>query len=133
MPQAYVAALQHPAHVHTICEEYRAAADIDREHDKADLDAGRRIACPFLVLWSDRGGLASWYEDAGGPLGHWQRWARDVRGQAVPAGIFFPEEMPRLTADIIGAFLPGGSAGPASLIKPRAARTPASLSFAGTR
>jgi haloacetate dehalogenase len=54
---AYVEALRDPAHVHAICEEYRAAAGIDREHDEADRAAERRIACPLLALWSDNGGL----------------------------------------------------------------------------
>jgi len=66
---AYVDALRDPDHVHIICEEFRAAAGIDCEHDKADLNAGRQIECPSLVLWSNQGGLASLYEDAGGPLG----------------------------------------------------------------
>lgn len=104
---AYVDALRDPAHVHAICEEYRAAAGVDREDDKADLDAGRRIGCPVLALWSDRGALASWYEDAGGPLGVWRHWARDARGRAVSGGHFFPEERPGLTAELTGAFLKG--------------------------
>lgn len=103
--QAYVDALRDPARVHAICEEYRAAASIDRVHDKADLDAGRQITCPLLVLWSDRGGLANWYDDAGGPLGLWQRWAVSVEGQAISAGHFFPEEEPFVTAKLIGHFL----------------------------
>jgi len=103
--EAYADAIRDPARVHAICEEYRAAAGLDREHDKADLDAGRRIACPLLALWSDRGALAHWYEDAGGPLGLWRRWADNVRGQAIPAGHFFPEEEPSMTANLIGKFL----------------------------
>jgi haloacetate dehalogenase len=103
--QAYTDALHDPARVHAICEEYRAAASVDREHDKADLDAGRRILCPLLVLWSDRGGLAHWYETDGGPIGLWKRWADDVRGQAICAGHFFPEEAPSLTAGLIDEFL----------------------------
>ena len=47
---AYVQALRDPAQVHAICEEYRAAATLDREHDKADSLEGRRIACPLLAL-----------------------------------------------------------------------------------
>src|SRR5438093_43611 len=47
---AYVRALRHPGHAHAICEEYRAAASLDREHDRADRAARRRIACPLLVL-----------------------------------------------------------------------------------
>jgi len=107
--EAYVAALGDPAHVHAICEEYRAAAGIDREIDRVDWETGRRIRCPLLALWSDKGGLAEWYGDAGGPLGIWRRWAEDVHGHAVSGGHFFPEEQPDATADAISAFLRGGA------------------------
>ena len=106
--QAYVAALSDPAHAHAICEEYRAAAGIDRDIDRADLEARRRIRCPLLALWSDKGGLAAWYKDVGGPLGIWSRWAEDVQGHAVSGGHFFPEEQPEATASAITAFLHGG-------------------------
>ena len=58
---AYVEALRDAAHAHAICEEYRAAATIDREHDRADRASGRRIGCPLLALWSARGALDTWY------------------------------------------------------------------------
>ena len=45
---AYIDALRDPARVHAICEEYRAAATLDHEHDAEDRRAGRRIACPCL-------------------------------------------------------------------------------------
>ncbi|YBV97920.1 alpha/beta hydrolase [Phyllobacteriaceae bacterium JZ32] len=102
---AYVEALSDPAHVHAICEEYRAAASLDREHDAADLAAGRRITCPTLALWSAEGGLAKWYADEGGPLRLWRDWADDVRGGPIPGGHFFPEERPRETAAALAAFL----------------------------
>lgn len=89
---AYVDALADPARVHAICEEYRAAASIDRDHDRADRAAGRRIACPVLCLWSGTGGLATWYAADGGPLGVWRRWADAVDGAAIDGGHFFPEE-----------------------------------------
>lgn len=107
--EAYVAALSDPSHVHAICEEYRAAAGIDREIDRADLETRRRIRCPLLALWSDKGGLAAWYGDTGGPLGIWRRWAEDVHGHAVSGGHFFPEEQPEATADAISAFLRRGA------------------------
>ena len=101
---AYVEALRDAAHVHAICEEYRAGGTLDRAHDHADRAAGRRIACPVLALWGDSGPLATWYEDAGGPLGLWREWARDVQGHGVRAGHFFPEEIPADTAELLGRF-----------------------------
>ena len=100
----YLAQLQNPDHVHAICEEYRAAAGIDREHDHADRTAGRRIACPVLVLWSGTGPLASWYLDDGGPLELWRELTSDVTGYPVAGGHFFPEEHPTDTAEALATF-----------------------------
>lgn len=102
--EAYIAALRDPAHAHAICEEYRAAAGIDRAHDRADLAAGRRIVCPVLVLWARGGALDGWYEDAGGPLALWRDWAEDLRGHAVDGGHFFPEAAPEETAAALTRF-----------------------------
>jgi len=101
---AYIDALRDPARVHAICEEYRAAATLDHEHDLADRQAGRRIACPVLVLWSGRGPLATWYAEVGGPLALWRAWANDVHGGPLDAGHFFPEEIPQQTADELSGF-----------------------------
>ncbi|HZP76700.1 MAG TPA: alpha/beta hydrolase [Pseudolabrys sp.] len=102
--EAYIAALRDPAHVHAICEEYRAAVTLDHEHDAADRQAGRRIACPVLVLWSGHGPLSSWYAADGGPLALWRDWAAEVEGKAVDGGHFFPEEYPEQTAAELDAF-----------------------------
>jgi len=101
---AYVRALRHPGHAHAICEEYRAAATIDREHDRADRARGRRIVCPLLVLWSSQGALGSWYVEESGPVGLWRAWGDDVRGSALEAGHFFPEEAPEQTANALNSF-----------------------------
>jgi haloacetate dehalogenase len=101
---AYVQALREPGHAHAICEEYRAAASIDREHDRADHAAGRRIVCPVLALWSASGPLASWYVAESGPLALWRAWCDDVQGEAVAGGYFFPEEMPDATAQALRRF-----------------------------
>jgi haloacetate dehalogenase len=100
----YIEALRDADHVHAICEEYRAAATIDREHDEADLNSGRRIACPTLALWSLRGPLGTWYEDAGGPDGIWREWCISVRGEPMRGGHFFPEEHPADTASALEQF-----------------------------
>jgi haloacetate dehalogenase len=102
--QAYIEALNDPAHIHAICEEYRAAVTVDYEHDKDDMNHSRRINCPVLVLWSDSGPLSRWYEFQGGPMAIWRRWADDVKGHAMRAGHFFPEEMPAETAKILHQF-----------------------------
>jgi haloacetate dehalogenase len=101
---AYVAALSDDQHVHAICEEYRAAATIDRAHDTADRQAGRRIRCPLLALWSGRGPLSCWYAGEGGPLSVWRELADEVTGGPVDGGHFFPEEHPLETASTLGAF-----------------------------
>jgi haloacetate dehalogenase len=102
---AYVHALSDPGHVHAICEEYRAAATIDREHDHEDMKAARRISCPLLALWSEAGGLNTWYRDEGGPLGIWRSLAADVQGGPVAGGHFFPEENPADIASRLRGFL----------------------------
>jgi haloacetate dehalogenase len=101
---AYVEALRNPGHAHAICEEYRAAATIDYEHDRADRASGRRIACPLLALWSAKGPLDTWYVEEGGPIALWRAWGDDVRGRALNAGHFFPEEAPEQTADALNRF-----------------------------
>jgi haloacetate dehalogenase len=59
--EQYVSTYREPARVHGICEEYRAAATIDFEHDRADKEASRRIECPMLHLWAEGGPLDTFY------------------------------------------------------------------------
>lgn len=101
---AYVAALRDPAHIHAICEEYRAAATLDWQHDESDRAAARRITCPVLALWSARGALDTWYSDLGGPLAIWRSWGEDVEGHAIDGGHFFPEEAFLETAEALRRF-----------------------------
>jgi haloacetate dehalogenase len=101
----YVDALRSREAVHAICEEYRAAATLDREHDEADRRAGRTITCPVLALWSEGSALDTWYADAGGPLGILRGWAPDVSGRAVRGGHFFPEQNPDETIAALREFL----------------------------
>jgi haloacetate dehalogenase len=87
----YLAALKDPATVTAICEDYRAAATIDLEHDRASRAAGQKIACPLLVLWGARGRIPQWYD----PLALWRRYAGGpVQGAGVPSGHYLPEEAP---------------------------------------
>ena len=101
---AYVQALREPAHAHAICEEYRAAATVDREHDRTDRARGRRIVCPLLALWSARGALDTWYVEESGPIALWRAWCDEVQGRPLDAGHFFPEEIPAETAEALNRF-----------------------------
>jgi haloacetate dehalogenase len=96
----YIRCFSDPAAIHASCEDYRAGATVDDEHDAADL-GHRKIACPLLVLWGDRG-IAQEAED---PLAAWRPWADDARGQGIPAGHFLPEEAPAETLAALDAFL----------------------------
>ena len=103
--EEYVSTYHDPARVHGICEEYRAAATIDVEHDRADVEASKRIECPMLHLWAENGPLDTFYLKDGGPLGIWRQWAPRVQGQAMKGGHFFPEENPDDTAVLVRQFL----------------------------
>jgi haloacetate dehalogenase len=94
----YIRCFSDPATIHASCEDYRAGATVDLEHDTADF--GRRmIDCPLFVLWSQR--LGSRQRD---PLATWRQWASDVRGQALACGHFIPEEAPQETASALLEF-----------------------------
>jgi haloacetate dehalogenase len=103
--EEYVSTYRDPARVHGICEEYRAAATIDVEHDRADKEASRRIECPMLHLWAEGGPLDTFYGKDGGPLGIWRQWATRAHGQAMKGGHFFPEENSDHTAVLVKQFL----------------------------
>jgi len=93
----YVSTYRDPARVHGICEEYRAAATIDVEHDQAD--------CPMLHPWAEGGPLDTFYEKDGGPLGIWRQWEPQVHGQAMKGSHIFPEENPEDTVVLVKRFL----------------------------
>ena len=103
--EEYVSTYRDPARVRGICEEYRAAATTDIEHDRADKQASMRIECPALHLWAEGGPLDTFYAKDGGPLGIWRQWAPRVQGQAMKGGHFFPEENPDDTAALVKRFL----------------------------
>lgn len=95
----YLRCFRNPATIHGICEDYRAGATIDCEHD--DADRGRnRIACQLLALWGGRGKLEAWYD----VLAVWREWADDVRGRALDCGHYLPEEAPDETYQELRAF-----------------------------
>ncbi len=96
---AYKAAFRDPATIHASCEDYRAAAGIDLEHDRADL--GRKLACPLLVLWGAEGVVARTYD----VLALWRERAEQVTGEPLPCGHYLAEEEPAETLRLLLKFL----------------------------
>jgi len=89
-----------PETIHATCEDYRAAASIDLEHDDADVAAGRKVTCPLLVLWGDKGVVHRCFD----PVNDWRAVAVDVRGRALPSGHYLAEEAPEETLAELLAF-----------------------------
>jgi haloacetate dehalogenase len=102
--EEYVRALRDPETIHATCEDYRAAATLDYEHDAEDRETGRRISCPVLALWGRRGFLEGHYDT----LEVWRAWADDVRGRALDSGHYIPEEAPEETLSEIREFFREG-------------------------
>lgn len=97
----YVRCFADPEAIRASCDDYRAAAGIDLAHDAAD--AGRRIACPLLVLWGEKGFVGRTYD----LLDVWGEKAADVRGSGLPCGHFLPEEAPGDVARHLTEFIAG--------------------------
>ena len=78
----------------SICEDYRASAGIDLEHDRADVAAGRRLTQPLHVLWGQYGAVGRCFD----VLALWRERATLVTGEALPCGHYLAEELPEAVA-----------------------------------
>lgn len=85
-----------PETIRATCEDYRAAATIDIQHDNED--DGRKLTCPLLVLWGANGAIERHFDC----LALWAERATDVRGHALPGGHYLAEEVPE---DVLDEFL----------------------------
>jgi haloacetate dehalogenase len=97
----YLRCFANPETIRAICDEYRAGAGIDLEHDRAD--RARKITMPLLVLWGRSSGQGSGYD----MLAVWRDHANDVRGQAIDSGHFLPEDAPDPTHEALRDFFKG--------------------------
>ena len=84
----YLRCFSNPDTIHASCEDYRASASIDLEHDAADAD--RKLTMPLLALWGEDGMVGNKYD----MLAAWRDVAENVSGFAVPGGHYLPEEAP---------------------------------------
>lgn len=100
--QSYRDSFNDPSRIHAACEDYRAGATTDLDHDKADRDAGRTISCPVLALWGEAGIPAR----GASPLEIWREtFAPGAQGRAIESGHFLPEENPAATLAALTPFL----------------------------
>jgi haloacetate dehalogenase len=100
----YLGAVRDPEMIRGMCEDYRAAATIDLEHDRASRDAGERISCPLLVLWGRKAKIEAWYDAPN----IWRAYcSAAVRGAAVDSGHYLAEEAPAEVLAQLKAFLSG--------------------------
>jgi haloacetate dehalogenase len=84
----YLRCFSNPDTIHASCEDYRASASVDLEHDAAD--ANLKLTMPLLALWGANGMVGNKYD----MLAAWRDVAENVFGFAVPGGHYLPEEAP---------------------------------------
>jgi haloacetate dehalogenase len=97
----YLRCLKLPGAATGICEDYRASAGIDLTHDKADIEIGKKVTCPLLVLWGQKGTVGRCFE----PLVEWGKVADRVMGSSLPSGHYIPEEAPELLVEYVLDFM----------------------------
>jgi haloacetate dehalogenase len=90
---------RNPDCIRAMCNDYRAAIDVDWDHDKADLS--RRISCPALVLYGDDGAMAKLMDVPATWTDHLSR----MEYAAIEGGHFFPDQSPQATQGALTAFL----------------------------
>ena len=88
----YLDAFANPEMIHASCEDYRAAASIDIEHDNADL--GKKLKMPILTLWAKHGVIETCFNG----LNLWRMRAKKVEGEALDATHYMAEEKPEEVA-----------------------------------
>lgn len=95
----YIRCFADPKTIHATCEDYRAAAGIDLEHDRKDLD--HPVTCPLYILWGRRGIIGKLFD----VLTPWRRVATNVSGKGLDCGHYLAEEAPEETRAEIEWFL----------------------------
>jgi len=96
--------------VHATCEDYRAAASIDLEHDRESLAANHLLSVPLRVLYGAQGIMPTLNKDRGGVVGTWKdvtvpELKESVTGKALACGHYLPEELPEETQEEILTFM----------------------------
>lgn len=99
--EAYLQASTTSEAITAMCECFRAGISCDCEDDRADLAASRKIQCPTLVLWGEKGVVGRYFD----MREVWQRWTHSVSFAPIPCGHFIPEEEAEIATNVISDFL----------------------------
>jgi haloacetate dehalogenase len=100
----YLAAVKTPEMIRGMCEDYRAAASIDLEHDRKSRAGRQKIQCPMLVLWGAKGKIPQWYD----ALAIWRQYCTaEVSGGPVASGHYLAEETPEAVIGALQGFFAG--------------------------
>ena len=91
----YERCIQIPGSAVSLCEDYRASATIDLDHDRADVAGGYKILQPLRVLWGEHGSVGKCFNVPA----LWRERAFDVSAQPLPCGHYIAEEVPALLLD----------------------------------
>jgi len=89
----YLDAFKKADTIHSSCEDYRAAASIDIEHDNED--KGKKLSMPMLALWAKQGVIETCFD----ALKLWRLRADQVEGEALQSGHYMAEEIPNEVAN----------------------------------
>jgi haloacetate dehalogenase len=95
----YLRTMTDPATIHAMCEDYRAGASIELEHDAADIR--KKIQCPLRVLWAEKGAMGRLYD----VMKIWGERGRKVSGRALPGGHNLQEDVPDMVVEEILALV----------------------------
>ena len=86
------------AAIHASCEDYRASAGIDLQHDEQDMH--QKVKAPLLTLWGEKGFVGKKYD----LVSIWKERAEAVQGYGLPSGHYLPEEAPEQTLQALQQF-----------------------------
>jgi len=95
----YLRTFRMPETIHATCEDYRAGSSIDLAHDDADLQ--RKVSCPVLALWAEKGAMDRQYK----VLDTWKERCASVSGKPLPSSHFIAEQVPEMLLSELGTFL----------------------------
>ena len=97
--ECYLKCFKQPKRIHGSCEDYRASATIDLDHDR--YDRNKKLDIPVQVLWGKNGVIGKQFK----PIKIWQKYSnKKVVGVAVKSGHFIPEQNPKETIKQLKSF-----------------------------